>query len=1476
LRLHLVEVWLDLTCGVKSEQTQQAFLLTFFTFEVNRVPNSSPKTTKMIRYFLPLVLLLLIQNTFAVEKPPEYTANECFDFTKATLQHHDESTLEYRFQIEVPDLNRLPKKFKYSTYLAAPLQTTVDGTLQDYSGLLFGKTLSKPTAFSKENLPDNITLPRSIPTVRTKLVDSFRGVSLFKVEIETTGQTTMAVNGTKQTFRVLVNDFSIKFTQSNNQSKKITESIESYDPFLKKILSPILLNPELLGESVSAVPPLENQEELQAWNQILQTALANGPVVKCMALKEGVYRINRQTFSDANITPDSIPVDQLQFYLDGKEIPAFTHQVTNNTLRDEAALYIYIPNDEVERRPYRCFWIVVGQEGIPPLRLTPETFQAGAVPEVNGTAMLQKQLFEPNEYHHNIARNAPNLRWGTSTIPNGTFEQIEFQIPKPDDLRPATIKIWTSSSDQRQRGEYNAYLNNVNLGTNPISGTKVLDATLEVPPGILKEGTNHLTFEVKKARNVKYPADLLFLSADLSYPAYTSDIPLNLPHTLTLDAPTSMTLVYPTANDKNRQPQFLLDINNSFSPMLYSMSRSGRDKQRCIYNAKKKDSRLISFTPTLALTPYQSKKITQAPLFAKKQPVDLLLVTHPLLVDELQRLGRYRSQSMQVELVTTDTIYNEFSYGEISFHAIANFVHHVYNNRKGKRLQSLLLVGEGSESWWEYTLAKDQISPNQVPVYGWLDPKNRVRSDDGYVSFSGNEGIPDAQVGRLSVATPEELSGIIDKIIAYEQNPPAGDWRDHHVFITDDEPEFLKVANAIVGKTFKGSNTPSFYPLQDQPYENYLRGFWRKRSVVMSDKILETLNHGARTITYLGHGGPNLWSGERIFHIRDIYQTANQGRAPILLAGSCDTGWVDYPMAPVNVSLSEHFLKHSTGGSIAAFIPVGATSSYEHNYILSGFFQGMMDHPDWNLGTLALYSKIYYFLYRNNRYACEQYLLMGDPTLSIVPTSPFPNLNITPSELLEITGQELTIKANVPDLDWGTGTFKIFDHQYNLVFQDNFRVRHGNINKTFSIPPYLHPSTHHLYVSASNSQLQYSQGLPITVGQADVTINWDREEPQKELQNIEEPPTLALTIKNDSPLPIVGASLDIYQGRTMELLGTTPLEIAANNDVQRHFKATVPRQVGSLLVRVTVPTSKNSDEKIILTQTTIVLSTPQGFSRYISVPTSAMEVLHGRAGDGTTFRFPVYNLTNTKLTNLSATLQYQDKDKLTDLSPPVPVETLDPEQRTIIEFHSDVDFNQGKATFILDLYENKETTNVPIQTEVFSTKISNGPDLEILSESIFLENEKAFAGNTVFVRFKVKNTGDSAAKNIVTNLYLDEPWLKKNLAPTALPWDSGNKISLLQPGQTHEFRLRWDPNNQDSGTRKIFATVLSNKIKGGEGNQKKTTYAFDVQLLQLPNLVLDVDNIKLDTNYLSPHLPVHLTIPIENRSENDFPLLSLP
>jgi hypothetical protein len=185
-------------------------------------------------------------------------------------------------------------------------------------------------------------------------------------------------------------------------------------------------------------------------------------------------------------------------------------------------------------------------------------------------------------------------------------------------------------------------------------------------------------------------------------------------------------------------------------------------------------------------------------------------------------------------------------------------------------------------------------------------------SDDFYALLDDDEGdnligAIDIAVGRLPVSTAEEALKIVDKIIYYDMNPATlNDWRSRVVMVADDEDgnihlnqaDGLAVQNVLQNPDL---NMQKIY-LDAFPQESTPGG---DRYPTVNEAIDLNMKKGALTVTYMGHGGQNGWTQERVLGINQAQSYDNLDNMPLFITATCSFAGYDEPGF---ISAGEHLL----------------------------------------------------------------------------------------------------------------------------------------------------------------------------------------------------------------------------------------------------------------------------------------------------------------------------------------------------------------------------------------------------------------------------------------------------------------------------------------------------------------------------------------------------------------------------------------
>lgn len=284
---------------------------------------------------------------------------------------------------------------------------------------------------------------------------------------------------------------------------------------------------------------------------------------------------------------------------------------------------------------------------------------------------------------------------------------------------------------------------------------------------------------------------------------------------------------------------------------------------------------------------------------------------------------------LDVALVNIDQLFNEFASGGKDPSAIRDFARMLYD-RNPDKFEYMLLFGDGSFDPKNNTNSTDNL--DFIPVYETaesFDPIRAYPSDDYFALLSDGEGSNigigslDIAVGRLTVRNTSEAQAVVDKIIAYENNPATlGDWRLRNTFIGDDEDGNLHINQADKLAIEAGSQLP-FLNLEKIYFDAYqqVATSGGARFPDVESALNADVFRGTLVMQYIGHGGPRGWAQERVLDNNDIAAWDNPNRYPLIITATCSFGgYDDYK----TLTGGEQALLRQNAGAVALFTTVRA------------------------------------------------------------------------------------------------------------------------------------------------------------------------------------------------------------------------------------------------------------------------------------------------------------------------------------------------------------------------------------------------------------------------------------------------------------------------------------------------------------------------------------------------------------------------
>ena len=332
------------------------------------------------------------------------------------------------------------------------------------------------------------------------------------------------------------------------------------------------------------------------------------------------------------------------------------------------------------------------------------------------------------------------------------------------------------------------------------------------------------------------------------------------------------------------------------------------------------------------------------------QDIDYVIITPSFLLSQAEKLAQFHHNhsSLNVKVIPLELIYQEFASGKQDVAAIRNCIKYIYDNASSneKRIKYINLFGDASYDF------KNRITNNTniVPVFHALNSnstgESSFASDDFFGLMDDSEGNVtsffggiDIAVGRMLVNDAKQADEMVNKVIDYHDIKSYGSWRNNFVLISDDSD---KASDATL--QFRQNKLAETISSQ-KPFLNidkiFLDSYSQEASAGGSrypkarTDFFNAFEKGALVFNYLGHGGEDGLSSERIWEKSDGQNLSNQFKYPLFITITCEFSRFDNPFRP---TAGEYTYWNPKGGAIAMITTIrsiGQTSAENFNDVLT-------------------------------------------------------------------------------------------------------------------------------------------------------------------------------------------------------------------------------------------------------------------------------------------------------------------------------------------------------------------------------------------------------------------------------------------------------------------------------------------------------------------------------------------------------------
>ena len=550
-----------------------------------------------------------------------------------------------------------------------------------------------------------------------------------------------------------------------------------------------------------------------------------------------------------------------------------------------------------------------------------------------GTSTLNTTFFDDYQFHELDLINIEKLgrQWFGESFEIENEQEFSFTIPNIDTTTPVKLAIRTASAAFTNT-VFNVVANGQNIGNisffplSPNSGIKFNLSSLPVNTTI--PATENIKIELNYNNNgvpgSKGYLDYIQLTSKRKLQGYGKQFHFQYDAASSNSGIINYTIA--NANGINQ----VWDITDIYNATKIENQNQASFSFKANLGEVRKYIAIDSNDYFIPLKTNKTKIVNQnlkGNFF--NNTIDYVIITPSFLAAQAEKLAAFhRSYSnLDTRVITLESIYQEFSSGKQDIAAIRNCIKYIYNNplNPAKKIKYVNLFGDAS---FDY---KNRVANNTniVPIYHAINSntvgESSYASDDFYGLMDTNEGNIsgffggiDIAVGRMIVSTINQAEEMVNKVIEYHDIKSYGSWRNNFVVIADDSDEFsdsslqsnqnILANEVIIQKPFINA-TKILLDSYDQ--ESSAGGF---RYPKAKADLFNAFENGALVFNYLGHGGEDGLSAERLWDKIDGQNLSNQYKYPLFVTITCDFSRFDNPFRP---TAGEYTYWNPKGGAIS-------------------------------------------------------------------------------------------------------------------------------------------------------------------------------------------------------------------------------------------------------------------------------------------------------------------------------------------------------------------------------------------------------------------------------------------------------------------------------------------------------------------------------------------------------------------------------
>ncbi|MCP5488986.1 MAG: hypothetical protein H7A43_10100 [Verrucomicrobia bacterium] len=679
--------------------------------------------------------------------------------------------------------------------------------------------------------------------------------------------------------------------------------------------------------------------------------------------QDGIYRVTRDDLVAAGYPASSLIGSSIRVFYRTQEVSRVV-STQGQFLSGDDVLFYGLENDRLET-PTNAYWISVG-EGLGLNMATRSVATNG------GGALVASHWYTTRYNPDNLWRPSHEPQasgidhWFAALLTNENTTVIALDTPDRIASGLATLNLdlfglteSTINPDHQTRAFINNNPNSVrdifyDNATRCV--TSVTFAADIVAPGISFLYLQQMLTNATQTRERSY-----LIEASLCFPRELKVIQNELAF-----CGTTGTNLYRVTGLTSTNALTLLDVTETGNPIRltdYAVSSNAGAFTVTFRDVTSTPRRYVIANSSTIRTPPRMVPVKFPDLGNVRTEGEYLFIAQRAFRSASYQFARYRmTNGMKTVVAVAEDVYNEFSYGIQDPEAIKQFIGYAYHHWAVP--PTYVVLGADGSNDPRNNLGQNRA--NNLPVKMVPTPFSVAASDAWFATVDGSDLLPDVYIGRIPVNSDAWMTSVLDKTKAFEATP-----RLNNATLVADNYD------ASAGDFQQSSEVYIF------PYLYALSGVSKAyldqyQPPIVRSTINATINSGRFLITYVGHGGEDLWAEEDIWNISDILATLNNSYYPIMAVFSCNSAEFDDPSTEC---LGEEFVQRPGKGGVAMIGPTALSVNLYAERIASGFTWALADlklpriGQAWSYGLLGLHA------FNPNVSELEVYVLLGDPAL---------------------------------------------------------------------------------------------------------------------------------------------------------------------------------------------------------------------------------------------------------------------------------------------------------------------------------------------------------------------------------------------------------------------------------------------------------------------------------------------------------------